>query len=160
MNKNTLVKYLADEQQTLAFGAELALACGDTAVIYLHGDLGAGKTTLTRGFLRGLGFTGKVKSPSYALVEPYEVNSQKIFHFDFYRLHDPSELEYIGLPDYFIPQAICLVEWPQNGGELLPQEDLSCYIETQSNGRQIRLEACSPNGQKILERLGKSQASV
>lgn len=152
MNKKLLIKYISDEQQTLAFGRDLALACGDTAVIYLRGNLGAGKTTLTRGFLRGLGYAGKVKSPTYTLVEPYEVNNQKVFHFDFYRLYDPSELEFIGLQDYFIPKTICLVEWPQNGGELLPAEDLSCYIETHSNGRQIRLEACSPHGQQILER--------
>jgi tRNA threonylcarbamoyladenosine biosynthesis protein TsaE len=157
MNKNLIIKYLASEDDTLAFGGELAAACGDTAVIFLRGNLGAGKTTLTRGFLRKLGYAGKVKSPTYTLVEPYEVNTQKIYHFDLYRLHDPGELEYIGLPDYFIPQTICLVEWPQNGGELLPTEDLSCYIEMHSNGRQIRLEACTPHGKQILERFGRIQ---
>jgi tRNA threonylcarbamoyladenosine biosynthesis protein TsaE len=145
--------YLPDEEHTLRFGAKLAAVCGETAVIFLQGDLGAGKTTLTRGFLRALGFEGKVKSPSYTLVEPYEINSQKVFHFDFYRLQHPQELEFIGLQDYFIPNAICLVEWPQNGGELLPAADLSCYIESYLTGRQIRIEAHTPHGQQILRQL-------
>jgi tRNA threonylcarbamoyladenosine biosynthesis protein TsaE len=146
-------KILPDEEHTLLFGAELAKVCGDTAIIFLQGDLGAGKTTLTRGFLRGLGYEGKVKSPTYTLVEPYEINTQKVFHFDFYRLRDPQELEFIGLPDYFIPDAICIVEWPQNGGQLLPAADLSCYIEPYLKGRQIRIEAHTPHGQLILLQL-------
>jgi tRNA threonylcarbamoyladenosine biosynthesis protein TsaE len=151
-------KFLADETATLALGTQLAAACGSTAVIFLHGDLGAGKTTLSRGFLRGFGYAGRVKSPTYTLVEPYEVNTQKIFHFDLYRLHDCRELEFMGWQDYFIAGAICLVEWPQNGEELLPHADVSCYIKTSSTGRHIRLEASSPHGQKILERLSQASA--
>jgi tRNA threonylcarbamoyladenosine biosynthesis protein TsaE len=150
---DTLQKFLTNENATQALGAELAAVCSDTAVIYFYGDLGAGKTTLIRGFLRGLGYAGRVKSPTYTLVEPYEVNALNIFHFDLYRLQDSRELEFFGWQDYFIPQAICLVEWPQNGGELLPCPDVSCYIMSSSTGRQIRLEASSPHGHKILERL-------
>lgn len=157
MAKDLFTMHISDENQTMQFGARLALACGDTAVIFLHGDLGAGKTTLARGFLRGLGYEGKVKSPTYTIVEPYEINKHKIFHFDFYRVHDAQELEFIGMQDYFIPGAICLVEWPQNGAQLLPIADLSCYIEPYLNGRQVRLEAHTPRGHQILQQLGSVQ---
>jgi tRNA threonylcarbamoyladenosine biosynthesis protein TsaE len=150
---NPLKKFLADENATQLLGIELAAVCGAGAVIYFYGDLGAGKTTLIRGFLRGLGFAGRVKSPTYTLVEPYEIDTQKIFHFDLYRVQNSRELEFFGWQDYFIPQAICLVEWPQNAGELLPCPDVSCYIMSSSTGRQIRLEASSPHGHQILERL-------
>jgi tRNA threonylcarbamoyladenosine biosynthesis protein TsaE len=94
-----------------------------------------------------------VKSPTYTLVEPYEIDAQKIFHFDLYRVRDSRELEFFGWQDYFIPHAICLVEWPEMGGELLPCPDVSCYIMSSSTGRQIRLEASSTHGHQILERL-------
>lgn len=94
---NSLTKILADEKATLAVGAALATVAGDSAVIYLAGDLGAGKTTFTRGFIRGLGFTGKVKSPTYTIVEPYDIYDQKLYHFDFYRLQGPQEVEFIGI---------------------------------------------------------------
>jgi tRNA threonylcarbamoyladenosine biosynthesis protein TsaE len=155
-NKTGVEIFLPDEMATLAFGEQLALASGSTASLFLYGDLGAGKTTLTRGFLRGLGYADRVKSPTYTLVEPYEIGAQKVFHFDLYRLQDSSELEFIGLQDYFIPQAICLVEWPQKAEELLPQPDVSCYIMTSTTGRQIRLEASSPHGHQILERLARA----
>ncbi len=144
---------IADENAMLQFGAKLAEYCGDTAVIFLYGDLGAGKTTLARGFLRGLGYTDKVKSPTYTIVEPYAVQHKKIFHFDLYRVSDPRELEFIGIQDYFIPQAICLVEWPEHGKEVLPVADLSCHIDTQMTGREIKLTANTERGRKILAQL-------
>ncbi len=137
----------------LDFGAQLAAACSDTAIIFLYGQLGAGKTTLSRGFLRGLGYTGKVKSPTYMLVESYEIQEQKLFHFDFYRVHDARELEFMGIQDYLIPHAICLIEWPENGINLLPEPDLSCYIELHKAGRAIKIEGHTACGKTILRRL-------
>ena len=147
---NTVAHFLPDEASTLAFGATLATCCPAAAVIYLYGDLGAGKTTLARGFLRGLGYTGKVKSPTYTIVEPYEIAPLTLFHFDFYRLQNPQELEFIGVQDYFTETAIILAEWPERGGELLRTADLSCYIIGQSAGRELRLVAQTGLGQTIL----------
>lgn len=154
MNSHLVKKVIENEPAMLALGAKLAHACPDTAVIFLYGDLGAGKTTLTRGFMRGFGFQDAVKSPTYTLVEPYEINGQKIFHFDFYRVRDADELEFIGIKDYFIPKAICLVEWPDMGADMLPPADVSCYIEPCSVGRKIKLEAHSEVGKHILKQLG------
>jgi len=150
MKHLSVKKVLENEAAMLAFGAKISQTCGDTAVIFLQGELGAGKTTFTRGFLRGLGFEQRVKSPTYTLVESYEINGQKIFHFDLYRVRDADELEFIGIKDYFIPHAICLIEWPDQGAGLLPPADLSCYIEHCSVGRKIRLEANSNVGDVIL----------
>jgi tRNA threonylcarbamoyladenosine biosynthesis protein TsaE len=144
---------LPDEKAMLAFGADLSVACNEAAVIFFYGNLGAGKTTIARGFLRGKGYSGKVKSPTYTLVEPYEIESQKIFHFDLYRIKNPGELEYIGLQDYVSESAICLVEWPQNGLEELLSADLCIHINSFMDGRQVRVEAVSELGQKILEHL-------
>lgn len=143
--------FLADEASTLAFGASLANVSRGTTVIFLEGDLGAGKTTLARGFLRGLGYQDKVKSPTYTIVEPYEIAEQKLYHFDFYRLQGIQELEYIGVQDYFVPGAIVLAEWPERGAGLLHEPDLSCYIVSQANGRDIRLVANTPRGNEILK---------
>lgn len=136
-------------------GSRLAHAIGAGAVIFLHGPLGAGKTTFVRGFLRGLGFSGKVKSPTYTLVEPYHLSQRDIFHFDFYRLNNASELEHIGIQEYFHPAAICLIEWPDKGFPLLPQADLTCYIAFSEPGRDIRLVAHTAGGQASLSRLQK-----
>ncbi len=150
---NLIQLIIENEASMLAFGAKLAKSLPDTAIIFLEGNLGAGKTTLVRGMLQGLGFNGAVKSPTYTLVEPYEVDGQQIFHFDLYRVRDPEELEFIGISDYFMTGAICLIEWPQLGADFLPQADITCYIETYAEGRKIRLDAHSENGTTILKRL-------
>jgi len=150
--ENFITQFLANEEATLAFAARFARAVGDTAIIFLHGELGVGKTTFSRGFLRGLGYHDKVKSPTYTIVEPYILEQNTIYHFDLYRIHHPEELAFIGLRDYFVPKAICLIEWPSQGGSLLPEPDLSCYIEFAADGRQIKLIAHSARGEAMLKK--------
>src|ERR1700722_2619957 len=120
--------YLPDEQATLDFGVALARCSFDAGVIFLIGELGAGKTTLARGFLRGLGFNGVVKSPTYTLVETYHIGQKTIHHFDFYRIAALEELELMGIRDYFTSQSICLVEWPERVSAILSAADITCYI--------------------------------
>ncbi len=157
MAKNTYIKFVPDESAMLELGEHLARAtqCDRerNRVIFLEGQLGAGKTTLARGFLRALGHEGRVKSPTYTLVEPYEFSEGTVFHFDLYRLQQPNELESIGIQDYFVPKTICLVEWPLHGKGFLPASDLSCYIRMQGNSREVTLTAQSAVGETILQRL-------
>ena len=146
---------LADEQATLAEGARFANILNAELTVYLHGDLGAGKTTLVRGLLHELGHHGKVKSPTYTLVEPYEVeinqNKVQVYHFDLYRFIDEEEWEAAGFRDYFNPHAICLIEWPEKAGNIIPQADIDVYIEVKGEGRTIRYIANSKIGKKCLE---------
>jgi len=141
------------EQAMLQLGAQLANLCPEKFILYLQGDLGAGKTTLVRGFIQALGFKGNVKSPTYTLVEPYQINQQKIYHFDLYRLEDPAELELIGIRDYFAEPAICLIEWPERAIKQLPSCDLTCNILPRTVGRDIHLNASSTKGQILLDQL-------
>src|SRR4051812_1058897 len=142
----------AGEDDTRAFAAQLAaqplLA---NAFIELHGELGAGKTTLVRHLLRALGVQGLIKSPTYAVLEPYEVAGLPIWHFDFYRFSDPREWEDAGFRDIFAGPGLKLAEWPENAGTLLPRADLVVRIEAQSDeSRQVTLKAQSPVGAELL----------
>lgn len=123
-------------QEMEALGARLA-AQYPSGIVYLQGELGAGKTTLVRGWLRALGHQGKVKSPTYTLIEPYDFSGRRIYHFDLYRLTDPHELENIGARDYFHPDALCLVEWPERGAPLLPSPDLVIRIAHSNEQRRV-----------------------
>jgi tRNA threonylcarbamoyladenosine biosynthesis protein TsaE len=168
---------LVDEQAMTNFGAQLAAFTVSGTVIYLDGDLGAGKTTLVRGFLRSLGYLGAVKSPTFTVVEPYSLDYNKlydynelgkglklenqlanqhelkVYHFDLYRLEDPEELEYLGIRDYFDGQAIALIEWPEKGLGVLPEADVHIKINYQKQGRQIELTSLSSNGAAIVSNL-------
>ncbi len=133
-----------------AFGGKLAHACPSGSILHLNGELGVGKTTLVRGFLRALGHIGKVKSPTYTIVEPYQIDGHIIYHFDFYRLGDPEELDYLGIRDYLENNAICLIEWPEKGGTFTPPPDVQIQIVYQhTDTRFLELKANTDIGQMI-----------
>jgi len=146
---------LHDESATLKLGQQLAQQLRQGGVLYLQGDLGAGKTTLSRGIIQSLGHSGAVKSPTYTLVEPYELPGLRVFHFDLYRLADPEELEFIGIRDYFDPGTVCIIEWPDRGGNMIPPPDLVLSLEKQGCGRQASFVSSSEAGQTMLGRLTK-----
>lgn len=137
------------------FGGKLAALCPAGSKLYFQGDLGAGKTTLVRGFLRALGYSGAVKSPTYTLVEPYSVHGRTLYHFDLYRINNTRELEGIGLRDYFDQSAWCLVEWPEHGGHYLGAPDVLIRIKLADPGRNLKLTANTPDGVAALAGLHK-----
>ncbi|WP_374351980.1 tRNA (adenosine(37)-N6)-threonylcarbamoyltransferase complex ATPase subunit type 1 TsaE [Chitinimonas sp.] len=147
---HTLTAYLADEAATLALGEMLAGALRGGMTIFLLGDLGAGKTTLTRGILRGLGFTGRVKSPTYTLVEPYVISNLYLHHFDLYRFADPLEWEDAGFREMFNPASVCLVEWPDKAEGLLPEPDWTISLQDHLEGRRFSLTAGTATGALCL----------
>ncbi len=161
-------KTIIGEEAMVAFGHQLGEATATSgAVIFLDGDLGMGKTTLSRGVLKAYGHQGSVKSPTYTLVEPYEFDGITVYHFDLYRLGDPEELEYMGIRDYFTDNSLCLIEWAEKGGMFLPQPDIVVRIAStvvggdsvggdsvdDSVGRELMLQSRSVRGDHILQRL-------
>ena len=141
----------AEELQAL--GAKFAEKAPQSAIIFLNGQLGAGKTTFSQGFLEGLGFKNTVKSPTYTLVETYNCVDRLIYHFDLYRLHDPEELEFIGIRDYFANSSLCLIEWPDKGAGFLPEPDIFINIEPNANnlgGRKVIASAKTTKGENYL----------
>ncbi|MDO4696433.1 MAG: tRNA (adenosine(37)-N6)-threonylcarbamoyltransferase complex ATPase subunit type 1 TsaE [Neisseria sp.] len=147
--------FLANEQATAALGASLAPVLSAPLVVYLDGDLGAGKTTFTRGLLRGLGHCGSVKSPTYAIVESYSLPEFPLHHFDLYRFTIPEEWEDAGL-DELADGSVCLIEWPHKGEGFIPQADLSLELVRRADGREAHLNAHTPNGLEHLEKWYKN----
>lgn len=144
-------RILVSDADMLRFGASLSAKLHAGLVIYLEGQLGSGKTTLVRGILRGLGYTEKVKSPTYTIVEPYEFQGRAVYHFDLYRLNQPIELQQLGISDYVTDTTICLIEWPEKGEGYLPLPDIICRIEGLKEGRKLFFKAASEKGRELLE---------
>ena len=142
--------YAEDESAMLGFGKKLYAAMEAEGVVFLQGDLGLGKTTLSRGVIRAAGHLGVVKSPTYTLVEPYESADACIYHFDLYRLSDPEELEYLGIRDYFAKGMLCLIEWPDKGIGALPSADLEIVLSMQNPGRLLRFHALTIKGERAV----------
>lgn len=143
---------LPDEDATLAIGRWLAGILPKTALVFLHGDLGAGKTTLVRGILRGRGFEGAVKSPTYTLLEPYELRSGPVYHFDFYRVADPEELDFIGVDELLQGPGLKLVEWPQQANGRLPEPDYQVWLRDRSDGgRDIEIRAAQARNEPLTQ---------
>jgi tRNA threonylcarbamoyladenosine biosynthesis protein TsaE len=136
--------------ETEAVGESLASAAVPGLSLFISGELGAGKTTFVRGFLRGLGWRGKVGSPTFTLIEPYEAASVPVYHFDLYRLRAPDELEAIGFRDYFDGRGVCVVEWPERAGALLAPPDLQVELRVHGADRSISFLERSETGRQLL----------
>lgn len=157
--KNSFEWLLSEESETLRAGGVIAAEVG-SAVVFLRGNLGTGKTTLSRGILRALGHEGKVKSPTYTLVEPYDLaEGKRVFHFDLYRLTDPEELEYMGIRDYFEQQALCLIEWPEKGLGFLPAADIEIDLDLENLGRRLAMKGMTTQGRDMVQRMNESWQS-
>ncbi|MBC7454496.1 MAG: tRNA (adenosine(37)-N6)-threonylcarbamoyltransferase complex ATPase subunit type 1 TsaE [Massilia sp.] len=149
--------HLRDDAATTALGTALARMLAPGLTIYLHGDLGAGKTALTRALLHAAGHSGKVKSPTYTLAEPYQVTlagrAVQLIHFDLYRMSSPEEFLDAGFREDFNGENICVVEWPEKGAPVLPAPDLEVFLEVDGLGREVELQALSALGLLCLDRL-------
>lgn len=143
--------FLADESATIALAQRLAARLKPGMVIYLHGDLGAGKTTLVRDVLNALGYSGRVKSPTYTLVEPYNAAGLDLRHFDLYRLRDEEEWESAGFRDEFNGHNIFFIEWPERALGLIPQADVEIVFEILPHGRNVEIRGNTPTGRECLK---------
>ena len=150
---NDITLVLHNEAATLACGDKFSRIMTNGFVVYLHGDLGAGKTTFVRGVLHGLGHVGKVKSPTYTLVEPYTIFNYNIYHFDLYRFIDEEEWDAAGFRDYFNAQSICMIEWPEKAENVLPEPDIHVHLSLYQNARKIQFSAGSALGTQCLKKL-------
>ncbi len=144
---------LSDEEATLAAGAALAHAAKGHGVIALHGNLGSGKTTLCRGLIRALGHSGAVKSPTFTIVEPYDLPAGRVLHYDLYRLSDPEEVEYLGMRDFLDGRTLTLIEWPEKATGFLPPADLELFLDVLPSGRRISWQALTPHGALLAKAL-------
>jgi tRNA threonylcarbamoyladenosine biosynthesis protein TsaE len=144
-----------EAQQELVGGC-LALNCKPPFIVYLEGDLGTGKTTLVRGFLRQLGYHGRVKSPTYTLLEPYDLSGQYYYHLDLYRLSDPRELDYLGIEDLLNSDALLLIEWPERGAGVLPQADMLIHFTHRDQARALIFNAVTERSISCLPALKKA----
>lgn len=152
---------LPDEAATLALGAQVGGLIDPGVGIHLSGGLGAGKTTFSRGLVHSLGYDGRVKSPTYTLVELYVISKLHLYHFDFYRFNDPEEWNDAGFRDLFNETNVCLVEWPEKAGELLPKADLKILLEvTPTQARRASINAGTPRGKRMLEQLRLNQPTT
>lgn len=138
MNRPSLTLTIPDEASMLALGEQLVPYLQPPQLVFLHGELGVGKTTLVRGILRALGWQGVVKSPTFTVVEPYDLGDKQLYHFDLYRLTSADELEFIGIRDYFTESSLIFVEWPSRALSCLPEPDVNCYIDMLTHGREVR----------------------
>lgn len=149
--------------ETVGQALALAVRVGGGAIVYLDGTLGMGKTTLSRAVIQACGWPGKVKSPTYTLLEPYECDGLVVVHFDLYRLADAEELEFMGLRDYLLPNTLWLVEWPERGAGVLPEADVVIHFSDAgatdgSDGRLLRFEGATPAGQRMVDHLSQQLA--
>lgn len=147
---------LDSEAETIALASALSKQIQPGLVLFMQGDLGAGKTTFVRGLLQSLGPVGKVKSPTYTLVEPYVISGYNVYHFDLYRFNDEEEWEAAGFRDYFGANAICIVEWPDKAAQLLPKPDVEIRLSPHAQGRLCELVAFSAPGVALLNTLESS----
>ncbi|WP_218353876.1 tRNA (adenosine(37)-N6)-threonylcarbamoyltransferase complex ATPase subunit type 1 TsaE [Alteromonas lipotrueiana] len=163
LSQTPLKVSISNEQQTCELAQQLAVQARSFAqpglVIYLEGDLGAGKTTFSRYFIQALGHSGNVKSPTYTLVEPYELEGLDVYHFDLYRLGDPEELEFMGIRDYFAKNTLCVIEWPGQGEGWLSPADLHISIELHRENRLFILHGESLAGKALINKLNQPQDS-
>lgn len=147
----SIERVLSDEKALLGLAGTMAITLKPGIVFYLSGDLGVGKTVFARGLINGLGYEGLVKSPTYSLVEPYQIDEVFIcYHFDLYRLSEPEELEFAGSRDYFNEQSACLVEWPEKATGFIPLADIICKLEYHETGRKITISSGSDWGKSLM----------
>ena len=155
----SFTQFLPDEAATVAAGSAVGRALTSAAVVFLMGELGAGKTTFTRGALRGLGHAGSVKSPTYTLCESYDLaDAGQFCHLDLYRLSNPEELEFLGIRDYVASGAMLFIEWPSKGEGWLPMPDLQVALVESNNGRELKITALTDNGEDVLTRMDEYHA--